>query len=144
MAGFDLYARLRQKVTGYTGPYQEYVLLMPDVVALITRLMLDPRVEARHKAYLGAALAYVVSPIDILPERVLGAVGYLDDLAVMVAVLNILLTEVDEDILLEHWSGETDLLALMRTFLGRADDVMGKGRLDEVLRRMGVKKDVTV
>lgn len=143
MAGFDLYTRLRQKLEGYAGPYREYVLLVPDVVALITRLMLDRRVETRHKAYLGAALAYVVSPIDILPERALGPIGYLDDLAVMVAVLNILVTEIDEEILHEHWAGEADLLVVVKTFLTRADDVMGKGRLDEVLRRMGVTKNVT-
>lgn len=141
MAGVDFYSQLRQKVAGVSGPYAHHILLVPDVVALITRLMLDRRVETRHKTYLGAALAYVVSPIDILSERLVGPLGYVDDLAVMIAVLNILLSEIDEAILLEHWSGEADLLVTIRTFLARADEAIGKGRLDDVLRRMGVKKD---
>lgn len=139
MSGADFYRRFRETVSGYSGPYAEYVLLVPDMVALVTRLMLDSRVDKKHKLYLGAALAYVVSPIDILPERALGPVGYLDDLAVLVAVLNILLSEVDERVLLEHWSGDADLFSTVRTFLAQADQAIGKGRLDEVLRKMGIK-----
>jgi len=139
MSRSDFYRRLRETVSGYSGPYAEYVLLVPDMVALVTRLMLDQRVDKKHKLYLGFALAYVVSPIDILPERGLGPVGYLDDLAVLVAVLNILLSEVDERVLLEHWSGEADLLVTVRTFLAQADHAIGKGRLDEVLHKMGIR-----
>ena len=143
MFGSDFYRRFRETVGGYSGPYAEYVLLVPDLLALVTRLMLDRRVDTRHKAYLGVALAYVVSPIDILPERVLGPVGYLDDLAVLVAVLNLLLVEVDEQVLIEHWSGDVDLLTTVRTFLAQADNAIGKGRLDELLRSMGIKPTAT-
>jgi uncharacterized membrane protein YkvA (DUF1232 family) len=66
-------------------------------------------VEFCHKAYLGAALAYAVSPIDLLPESRLGVAGYLDDVVVVVAALNTLLNEVDQQIVLEHWSGSADL-----------------------------------
>lgn len=139
MFGSDFYKRFRNTVEGYSGPYAEYVLLVPDMLALVTRLMFDRRVETKHKAYLGVALVYVISPGDILPERVLGPIGYLDDLAILVAVLNILLSEVDERVLLEHWSGEADLLATVRAFLAQADMAIGKGRLDEVLRTVGIR-----
>jgi len=33
---------------------------------------------------MGAALAYVISPFDLLTERRFGALGYLDDLVVIV------------------------------------------------------------
>ncbi len=56
MAIDDIYRQLREKVAGYSGPYAEQVLLVPDFLALVTRLMMDARVETRHKAYLGAAL----------------------------------------------------------------------------------------
>ena len=66
--------------------------------------MLDPRIDGRHKAILGGALAYAVSPIDLIPERYVGVLGYLDDAAVMVAALTGSY-EVDRQIALEHWSG---------------------------------------
>lgn len=136
----DFYRQLRERVAGYSGPYADYVLLAPDLFALVSRLMLDKRVDTRQKAYLGAALAYVISPIDLLPERGLGLVGYLDDVAVIVAALNMLLNEVDPQIVLEHWSGKADLLVKVREILTQADQLVGKGRLDKILDALGLRR----
>jgi uncharacterized membrane protein YkvA (DUF1232 family) len=127
-------------VTGYTGEYADYVLLVPDLFLLITRLMLDPRIEGRHKVYMGAALVYVISPIDLISERRFGVVGYLDDLVVIVAALNILVNEADRAVVLSHWSGKEDLLATIQKVLGQADELVGKGRLDKILAGLGIRK----
>lgn len=140
MADNAFYAQLRQKISGYSGQYAEYILLIPDLFMLVMRLMLDKRVETKHKAYLGAALAYVVSPIDLFPERIFGKLAYIDDVAVLVVVLNILLNEVDNQIVLEHWSGSADLLTTVRKFLSQADQMIGKGRLDKILEYLGIRK----
>jgi uncharacterized membrane protein YkvA (DUF1232 family) len=140
MAGDDIYRTIRDKVAGYTGAYADYVLLVPDVFLLITRLMLDPRIEAKHKVYLGAAVAYVISPIDLLSERRFGPIGYLDDLVVVVAALNMLLNEVDQRIILEHWSGKEDLLGTIQRVLAQADQLIGKGRLQKILETIGIRK----
>ena len=134
------YKQFRDRVAGYSGPYAEYVLLAPDLILLVGRLMFDPRVTAKHKAYLGAALAYVVSPIDLLSERQLGPAGYLDDIAVLVAALNQLINEADPQVVLEHWSGSADLLAKVREILGQADQFIGKGRLEKILDALGIRK----
>jgi uncharacterized membrane protein YkvA (DUF1232 family) len=135
----DFYARVRENVAGYTGQHAEYVLLLPDLVMLISRLMLDRRVDTSHKVYLGAALAYAVSPVDLLPERVFGAAGYVDDAAVLVAALHHLLSEVDQQIVLEHWSGSADLLDTVRRFLADADRLIGRSRLEKVLDALGIR-----
>lgn len=143
MAGEDFYRTLREKVAAYSGPYAEYVLLAPDLFVLVGKLMVDPRVDTRHKAYLGAAMAYAISPIDLLPESRFGVVGYLDDVAVVVAALNMLLSDVDPKIVLEHWTGKADLLVKVREILGQADQLIGKGRLDNILESIGVRKPAT-
>jgi uncharacterized membrane protein YkvA (DUF1232 family) len=140
MANDEFYNTLRQKVAGYSGQYAEYILLIPDLFLLISRLMLDKRVDSRYKVYLGAALAYVVSPIDLIPDRIFGALGYIDDIAVMVAVLNIMLKELDNQVILENWSGSADLLSTIRKFLDQADQMVGKQRLDKILEHIGVHK----
>jgi uncharacterized membrane protein YkvA (DUF1232 family) len=139
MPAGDFYERLRDQVRGYTGPYAQYVLLAPDLVALVSRLMLDPRVDGRHKVALGAALAYTLSPIDLVSERSLGAVGYLDDIAVVVAALNMVLNDVDEAIVLEHWSGDAALLRQVREFAARSDQLIGRGRLEKILQAIGLR-----
>jgi uncharacterized membrane protein YkvA (DUF1232 family) len=140
MADEEFYRTLRERVAGYTGAYADYVLLVPDLFLLIARLMLDPRIEGRHKVYMGAALAYVISPIDLLSERRLGVVGYLDDLVVIVAALNILVNEADRAVVLEHWSGKDDLLATIQKVLAQADELVGKGRLEKILGGLGIRR----
>jgi uncharacterized membrane protein YkvA (DUF1232 family) len=140
MAADEFYRTLRSKVAGYTGAYADYVLLVPDLVLLITRLMLDPRIEGRHKIYLGAALAYAVSPIDLVSERRLGPLGYLDDLVVIVAALHSVFSQVDRQILLQHWSGKEDLLATIEKVLAQGDQLVGKGRLEKILEAIGLRR----
>jgi len=140
MEDTEFYSKLREKVAGYTGPYSDHVLLIPDLVALVVRLMRDTRVASKHKVYLGAALAYVVSPIDLMPERIFGKLAFLDDLAVLVAALNMLLNETDHQIVLENWSGKADLLETVRDFLRRSDELIGKARLEKILDYLGIRK----
>ena len=140
MAGDDFYRTLRDRIAGYTGAYADSVLLLPDLFLLVTRLMLDTRVEAKHKVYMGAAVAYVVSPIDFLSERRLGVLGYLDDVVVIVAALNMLVNDIDRQIVLEHWSGRADLLASIQKVLAQADDLVGAGRLEKILAGLGIRR----
>ena len=140
VANEEFYNTLREKVAGYTGAYADYVLLVPDLFLLITRLMLDPRIDSKHKIYLGAALAYAISPIDLISERRFGPLGYLDDLVVIVAALNMLFKDVDRKIILEHWSGKEDLLATVEKVLAQADQLIGMGRVEKILAGLGIRK----
>jgi uncharacterized membrane protein YkvA (DUF1232 family) len=140
MAGDDFYRSLRDKIAGYSGTYADSVLMLPDLCLLVTRLMLDPRVDTRHKIYLGAAIAYVISPIDLISVRRFGVLGYLDDLVVIVAALNMLVNDIDKQIVLEHWSGKADLLESIQRVLGQADQMVGVGRLEKILAALGIRK----
>ena len=57
---------------------------------LLWALAADPRVPASRKAMLGLAAAYVVSPFDLVPERV-PVIGALDDVAVVVLAVDLFL-----------------------------------------------------
>ena len=50
-------------------------------------LMRDQRVPGTHKLIPAAAIAYILSPIDLLPEMALLGVGYLDDVAILLLAL---------------------------------------------------------
>ncbi len=58
------------------------------------------------KLNLVTAIAYFISPIDILPEAILGPIGYLDDLGIAAYVLNDLLNTVDPKIVRRNWVGD--------------------------------------
>ena len=66
----------------------EAVLLLPNVVKLLVRITRDPRVPVRRKVVLAAVMAYVVSPIDLIPDFFIG-VGRLDDVIVVAIALKV-------------------------------------------------------
>ena len=134
------YDRFREKIAGRAGSYSEYLLLTPDLILLVVRLLADPRVPRRQKLYLVAAMAYVMSPIDLLPRRLFGPIGYLDDVIVLVVALNILLNETHPDVVLENWSGDTDLLASVQGLLRQVDQAIGKERLERILEYLGLRQ----
>src|SRR5512141_1813044 len=90
------YDRLRQRMLAVADrrssklgkPAVEALLLAPDVFILLVRLTLDRDVPPRARALIGGALAYVVLPLDLFPEGVVGSVGFLDDIVVAAAVLS--------------------------------------------------------
>lgn len=134
MENDDFYKKLRRKVErwiktkeGEDHHYSKYILMAPDIFHLLVKLSLDPRVAASEKAKLIAAIAYFISPIDLIPEALVGPIGYLDDIALAGLVLNGLLRKnVDESLIREHWAGEDDILDLIRQILELAEKMLGK------------------
>ena len=92
---------------------RELTLLLPNFVRLAQGLLTDRRVPVRRKLLLGALVAYLVSPIDLIPDFIPG-LGQMDDVLVVVLVLHGLLSSVEEEVLLEHWRGRPDVLLLIR------------------------------
>ena len=67
---------------------------------LLWALVNDPRVPASRKALLGIAGAYIVSPIDLIPEWI-PILGVVDDVAVMVLAVDIFLEGLPEGLVAE-------------------------------------------
>jgi uncharacterized membrane protein YkvA (DUF1232 family) len=88
-------------------------LMLPNLVKLVGRLLRDPRVPRRSKLVLGAAAAYVVSPIDLIPEFI-PVIGWADDVLVMMFAVDSLIERAGSAIVEEHWDGPSDLLAMIR------------------------------
>lgn len=139
----DFYRRLRRRVSAWatTGDgrnhrWADVVCVAPDLVHLMTRLVLDERVPSSAKSRLVAALLYFMSPLDALPEAFLGPAGYLDDIALAAFVLNGLMNRIDPSILREYWAGSDDVLDVIRRIVSRADQMIGSGLWQSLRRRL--------
>jgi uncharacterized membrane protein YkvA (DUF1232 family) len=102
---------------------RDSLLLLPNLIKLLGRLLRDQRVPRRSKLVVGAAMAYLVSPVDLLPE-VIPVVGVVDDVLVATLAINHLIAVAGEDVVLEHWDGPRDLLDLVRSVLDVANDLV--------------------
>lgn len=109
-----LYDRLRERIVTPTADagsgVLDLLLVLPDLTILLLRLLRDRRVPVLHKGVAIAGVAYVLSPIDLVPSLLFGPIGLLDDLFIVAACLSRLLNHVHPDVVREHWSGQGDAL----------------------------------
>ena len=137
------YDRLRNSIQRYidkkgavVGKTAEFLLLVPDVFILLWRLTTDPRVTGKDKVLLGTAIAYYIFPFDIIPEALVGPMGFLDDLVFGVYVLNKMVRQTDPAVLREHWSGSEDVLQMIQRVLNAAESLVGStivGKIKKML-----------
>jgi len=134
----DFYKKLRRDIRAWLADkgkafeYADILLLAPDLFHLLVRLELDPRIPILQKAELAAAIAYFVSPIDLLPELILGPIGYLDDVALAAWALNRTINAGHGEIAREHWAGHGDVLQSIQYILAKADQMIGSGLWDRL------------
>jgi uncharacterized membrane protein YkvA (DUF1232 family) len=77
---------------------------VPDCVVLVRRLLGEPRVPRRSRVVLGAVLAYLVSPIDLVPDFVPVA-GQLDDAVLLALALRHLVRSAGPEVVRTRWPG---------------------------------------
>jgi uncharacterized membrane protein YkvA (DUF1232 family) len=112
---------------GKDHKWSEYLLAAPDLFHLLCKLSIDKDVPVKEKAKLAGVIAYFVSPIDLVPEAIVGPIGYIDDIALAAYVLNQIVNNTDPEIIKRHWAGEGDVLELIQRILGKADEMIGSG-----------------
>lgn len=87
--------------------WRELVRFLPDVATLLWRLARDPRVPWTGKAVAAGAVAYVVSPIDLVPDFLAG-IGQLDDIWIVVRALRLLFRSAGYELMQELWPGSEE------------------------------------
>jgi uncharacterized membrane protein YkvA (DUF1232 family) len=135
----DFYLKMREKINYYLSKHQskyaDYLLLAPDLFHLLVKLSIDKRVPTEKKAKFIAVIAYFISPLDLLPEFILGPIGYLDDIALSAYILNEYINETDPSIVRELWAGDQDILTTIKNILITADKMIGSGLWKKIRRR---------
>jgi uncharacterized membrane protein YkvA (DUF1232 family) len=109
-----LYDRLRTQVVerrpGSGSGLRDLLLLLPDLTVCLMRLLRDDRVPLASKAMAAAGVAYVISPLDLLPAVLFGPLGLVDDLVIVAATLSRMLNDVHPDVVRSQWPGQGDAL----------------------------------
>jgi len=146
----SFYDRLRQRILAglerrggrLADATVRALLLVPDVFILLVRLALDKEVPAQARMMIGGALAYFVLPIDLMPEALLGAGGFLDDLVLATAVLAQAFSGELEPYARRHWSGSEDLRVVIQDISYAAENLLGTkvySRLEGLLAKRGIR-----
>lgn len=95
---------VRLIVLGRRSEARPLARFTPDCLVLLRRLLGDPRVPRRSKGVLLGLVAYLATPIDLVPDFIPVA-GQLDDVIIAALALRYALRTAGLDLLTEHWPG---------------------------------------
>lgn len=78
---------------------------LPRLARMYVRLMGDARVPLGPKLIVVAALAYLISPLDLVPDLLVPVLGQLDDIAVLWLAFAALVRLSPPEVVAEHRAG---------------------------------------
>ncbi len=141
---FQYYEKLRQKAKGWAndktgktgGKLGEYLFMLPDFFMLVARLAVDKRVPVKRKLMMGGVVAYLMLPIDIIPDFI-PLLGHVDDIVLLVMGLNMVLNDTDQKVLEDNWSGDGDILEIMKKITSTAEKFLDKNVLQKIKKWLG-------
>ena len=98
--------------TGAKRTLIDTIRQLPNYVRLLFGLLTDPRVATVDKLLVGAAVAYILAPIDLIPDFI-PFLGEVDDVFLLVTALQRLIVNAGRPVLLRYWVGDPRELASM-------------------------------
>ncbi len=87
-----------------------YMKQLPSYLRLLGGLLTDKRVSAVDKLLVAGAMAYIVMPVDLIPDFI-PFLGEVDDVFVLVLALQRLVSNAGRSVVMAHWTGSMEDLA---------------------------------
>jgi uncharacterized membrane protein YkvA (DUF1232 family) len=115
----------RREKSEIKGRVKGFLMFLPNMVVLLGRLLKDARVPTAEKALFLAAIVYVISPLDFIPD-IFPFIGQVDDLYVVALVLLRLINRTDESVVRQHWPGGGDIVVLAESIANIAPKLLPK------------------
>lgn len=107
----------QQRRAGSEVDWKGMLRLVPDVIRLIRRLAADRIVPRAARWWLVALLAYLLLPVDLVPDFI-PVLGYADDAIVVAIVLRFAIRHAGIDAIERHWPGTPEGLRSVLALAG--------------------------
>ena len=104
----DFYCTLLENLENFDGEYASFIDCGPNLFKLLCDL-LDEDIDKEDRIKINAAISYYVVPMDVIPEEIYGAYGYIDDIFISAHVLKFLAEKYSFDFLQEAWDFGNDV-----------------------------------
>jgi uncharacterized membrane protein YkvA (DUF1232 family) len=93
---------------------REALRMLPDLLRLLRRLAADPTLPRGVRVRLWLLLAYLIVPIDLVPDFI-PIIGYADDAIVVAVALRSVIRHAGTQAIRRHWPGTgAGLTAILR------------------------------
>jgi uncharacterized membrane protein YkvA (DUF1232 family) len=98
-------------------PVREVIRVIPDILRLLRALVSDRTVPLDARIVVVGLIAWILSPIDLIPEFIPG-LGPLDDVVVAIVALRYVRRRIGIDGISARWPGSDDGLRLLVRVIG--------------------------
>jgi len=99
------------------APIGEIIRVIPDVLRLLRSLIADPAAPTDVRVVLVGLMAWIISPVDLIPEFI-PVLGPLDDVVVAVVAMRYVRRRVGIADLSSRWTGTPEGFALLTRLIG--------------------------
>ena len=93
--------------TGMKRSVLHVIRQIPSYLRLLVGLIGDGRVSRIDRLLVVGALAYIVSPLDFIPD-IIPVLGQVDDVFLLMMAIQRLIENAGTSVLLDHWRGDPD------------------------------------
>ena len=111
--------------------YSDYIFIIPDMAALLYRLLKDKRVPLRTKLIISGAIAYIAFQTDIIPDNI-PFVGKIDEIAVAFFALERIISDVSINVILENWEGKNDIVLVIKNIIEYVVNFTGAKNVEKI------------
>lgn len=122
---------------------QELLMFIPNLTKMLYRLVKEPKIAASEKALFLSALAYVISPLDFLPD-IIPFLGQIDDLLLVSLVLKRFMNTAGEDLLLQYWDGKQKLLVFFNNVLDLSSRFIPADIYNKIVKKAAIDAEYDV
>ncbi|GAA0823751.1 YkvA family protein [Clostridium tertium] len=122
---------LENKLPQKIKTYSDYLFIIPDMAALLYRLLKDKRVPVSTKLIISGAIAYIAFPTDIIPDNI-PFIGKVDEIAVAFFALDRIIADVSINVILENWEGKNDIVLVIKNIIEYVTNFTGARNVEKV------------
>ena len=105
----DFYDTLIDNLENYSGEYESFIDYGPELFKLLCEL-LNSDIDNSLRLPICGAIAYYVTPEDVIPEQIYGPYGYVDDIYISSYVLKMVAEKHGYEFLQQYFDGDIEAI----------------------------------
>ena len=131
----DFYDTLLDNLENYTGEYESFIDYGPALFKLLCDL-LNSDVDKSLRLPICGAIAYYVTPDDVISEQVYGPYGYIDDIYISSYVLRMVAEKHGYDFI-QQYSSE-DIEEIINECESKSLEILSEDEIKSIIEYIGL------
>ena len=131
----DFYDTLLENLDNYNGEYESFINYGPNLFKLLCDL-LNADIDVTLRLPICGAIAYYVTPDDVISEQIYGPYGYIDDIYLASYVLKMVADKHGYDFLQQNSNFEVE--PIVKECEMKSLEILNKDEVERIITYIGL------